>query len=103
MTGKTGLEHTPMTRIPARISGRIGLMMVTTALLCGCAEKSNKPSHAMLANPASVYCKEQGGKLEIRREKDGEVGYCHLAYGRIVEEWTLFRAAHHDRRAATNQ
>lgn len=29
-----------MTRILARISGRIGLMMVTTALLCGCAEKA---------------------------------------------------------------
>ncbi|GBR14661.1 hypothetical protein AA105894_1137 [Asaia spathodeae NBRC 105894] len=48
-----------------------------------------------MANPASVYCKEQGGKLEIRHEKEGEVGYCHLPYGRIVEEWVLWRAGHH--------
>lgn len=45
-----------------------------------------------MANPASVYCIKIGGKLEIRKEKDGEAGYCHLPDGRVVEEWKLFRA-----------
>ncbi|MDO5657584.1 MAG: DUF333 domain-containing protein [Paracoccus sp. (in: a-proteobacteria)] len=44
-------------------------------------------------NPASVYCIEQGGRLEIRRTAEGDAGYCHLPDGRVVEEWALFRAA----------
>ena len=31
---------------------------------------------AGMANPASVYCEQNGGKLEIRDETDGQVGYC---------------------------
>lgn len=45
-----------------------------------------------IANPASVYCVEQGGKLEIRKTANGEVGYCHLPDGRVVEEWEFFRS-----------
>lgn len=45
-----------------------------------------------LANPASQYCVSLGGRLEIRSEQNGEVGYCHLPDGRVVEEWELFRA-----------
>lgn len=66
-----------------------------TPLLAGCSQDQRSAKAANMANPASAYCKEQGGKLEIRHEQDGEVGYCHLAYGRVVEEWVLYRAAHH--------
>nr|WP_122050429.1 DUF333 domain-containing protein [Asaia bogorensis] len=69
--------------------------VLLTSVLAGCAQDDRPAKAAYLANPASVYCKEQGGKLEIRHEKDGEVGYCHLAYGRVVEEWVLYRATHH--------
>lgn len=48
---------------------------------------------AQLANPASVYCGKVGGRLEMRNEVNGQVGYCHLPDGRVVEEWTLFREA----------
>lgn len=41
------------------------------------------------ANPASAYCVNQGGKLEIRTESNGQVGYCHLKNGQVVEEWEL--------------
>ncbi|MGE4371675.1 MAG: DUF333 domain-containing protein [Xanthobacter sp.] len=47
-----------------------------------------------LANPASQYCDSLGGKLEIRSTLEGQVGYCHLPDGRVVEEWALFRADH---------
>lgn len=47
---------------------------------------------AKMANPASVFCIEQGGKIEIRKTASGEVGYCHLPDGRVVEEWAFFRA-----------
>jgi putative hemolysin len=45
-----------------------------------------------LANPASVYCHEQGGTLEIKSDRDGnQYGLCHLSDGSVCEEWALFR------------
>jgi len=54
-----------------------------------------QPAHA-LPNPASAYCVSLGGRLEIRTGPTGEVGFCHLPDGRVVEEWTLFRASRAD-------
>ena len=48
------------------------------------------------ANPASKYCAQIGGRVEIRKETDGEVGYCHLPDGRVIEEWTLFHDSQED-------
>ena len=45
-----------------------------------------------LANPASVFCEENGGKLEIRDEADGQVGYCIFPDGSECEEWAYFRS-----------
>jgi putative hemolysin len=44
-----------------------------------------------IANPASVYCENQGGALEIRESEAGQTGYCVFEDGRICEEWALFR------------
>jgi putative hemolysin len=45
-----------------------------------------------MANPASEYCIEQGGTLEIiEDETGGEIGMCTLPNGIICEEWSLFR------------
>jgi hypothetical protein len=45
-----------------------------------------------LANPASVYCEENGGSLEIREdEHGGQVGYCLFKNGSECEEWTYYR------------
>ncbi len=60
--------------------------------LSGCTSVPAKNDKAGLANPASAYCVEQGGNVEIRKESSGEVGYCHLPEGRVVEEWAFFRA-----------
>jgi hypothetical protein len=46
---------------------------------------------AQLANPASVNCEKQGGKLEIRTEAAGQFGVCVFADGTRCEEWRLFR------------
>ena len=46
-----------------------------------------------IANPASVYCVQQGGKSEIRKNQDGsEYGVCILPDGKEVEEWAYYRA-----------
>lgn len=45
-----------------------------------------------LANPASVYCVEQGGRVDIVDEAGGQVGYCELPDGRRIEEWEYYRS-----------
>ncbi|MFM8943652.1 MAG: DUF333 domain-containing protein [Actinomycetota bacterium] len=47
---------------------------------------------AGIANPASVFCEEQGGTLEIVDEAGGQVGYCNLPDGRRIEEWEYYRS-----------
>ncbi|MGJ8515496.1 putative hemolysin [Carnimonas bestiolae] len=78
------------------------LFILAAALvpLSGCAshhDDTPAPNTPMVGqdggNPASRYCVEQGGKLEIRKGPQGETGYCHLPDGRVIEEWTLFRNA----------
>ncbi len=45
-----------------------------------------------MANPASVYCEEQGGKVEIREgENGGEVGICVFVDGSECDEWAFYR------------
>ncbi|MGL4686979.1 MAG: putative hemolysin [Commensalibacter sp.] len=72
-------------------------LIVTILSGCSAIAKDNQsmPIQAKvnIANPASVYCVKQGGKLEIRKDSNGgEKGYCHLPDGRVVEEWKFFRA-----------
>jgi len=45
-----------------------------------------------LANPASVFCVQSGGKSEIRQGRRGQYGVCILPDGRVVDEWAYFRA-----------
>ena len=45
-----------------------------------------------IANPASQFCIDQGGTLEMVDEQDGQVGYCNLPDGTRVEEWEYYRA-----------
>lgn len=54
--------------------------------------KKQSEEKAQIANPASVYCVENGGKLEIRTGKNGgQVGYCKFNNGKECEEWAFFR------------
>jgi putative hemolysin len=79
------------------------LAAVTAAVLVGCGsdpEPVEPTTPAELANPASVFCIEQGGSLEIVDETDGQVGYCNLPDGTRIEEWEYFRSQHP---TATNQ
>lgn len=45
-----------------------------------------------MANPASVYCEKQGGKLEIRTAANGgQTGYCRFPNGKVCEEWKFYQ------------
>lgn len=61
-------------------------------LACGSDAETPDTTPPGLANPASVFCVEQGGAVEILSEADGEVGYCILPDGTRVEEWEYFRS-----------
>lgn len=51
---------------------------------------TNTPS-ANLPNPASVYCEEQGNRLEIRTAADGsQSGVCVFPNGSECNEWAYF-------------
>ena len=48
-----------------------------------------------MANPASVYCVEQGGESITKQNKDGsEYGICKFKDGKEVEEWEFYRKNH---------
>ncbi len=48
--------------------------------------------NSQMANPASVYCEKNGGKLEIRTaENEGQVGYCKFSDGTECEEWEFMK------------
>lgn len=48
-----------------------------------------------MANPASVYCVEQGGESLTKQNKDGsEYGICKFKDGKEVDEWEFYRKNH---------
>jgi putative hemolysin len=57
-----------------------------------CETSSNNGGGTQMANPASVYCEEQGGESNIRTAEDGsQSGLCILKNGIECEEWAYFR------------
>lgn len=47
---------------------------------------------SQMANPASVYCEEQGGRVDIRTAADGsQQGFCVFSDGSECDEWAYFR------------
>lgn len=46
---------------------------------------------AGLPNPASVYCEEQGYRLEMREGEGGVYGVCIFPDGSECDEWAFFR------------
>ena len=65
--------------------------LLALALLVGaCGDDDENESG--LPNPASVYCTEQGGDLEIRTDADGnQYGVCIFSDGSECDEWAFFR------------
>ncbi len=53
---------------------------------------TKKDSFVEMANPASLFCEDHGGKLEIRTLESGDQsGFCLFEDGRECEEWTFMR------------
>ncbi len=72
-------------------------MAAGVGLLAGCAGSHARSGNDAvgMANPASRYCVEKGGRLVVQEDAAGnQVGMCHLPDGSVIEEWTLFRRDH---------
>lgn len=64
---------------------RVLLLLMSLVLFSGCRRDPG------LANPASEYCEENGGTLEILEdETGGQVGYCIFLDGSECEEWAYY-------------
>jgi putative hemolysin len=67
------------------------VVFVMVLLVTGCSSAPATPPPAAMPNPASANCVEKGGKLDIRTEANGQVGYCKFPDGSECEEWAFFR------------
>jgi putative hemolysin len=47
-----------------------------------------------LPNPASVYCIERGGAIDIKESPQGDVTTCVLSDGTKIDEWVFYRQNH---------
>ncbi len=74
----------------------IGLAVMAIFLI-GCAKQlaideiSPTDGNAQIANPASVYCKDNGGTFKINETPEGQQGLCVLKDGTVCDEWQYFR------------
>lgn len=81
------------------MSGRVVSLLLAIALLTvavgGCGQAAPPPTatpEVGIANPASVYCQEHGGQVEIRTAEDGsQYGVCVFPDGSECDEWAYFR------------
>jgi len=83
------------------------ILIAALFVFSGCAQKqiidegglpsgeNNKDNgNVGLANPASVFCIEQGGKLKPQTNDKGEYSICVLPDGSEMEEWEYYRKEH---------
>ncbi|MEW5421769.1 DUF333 domain-containing protein [Amorphus sp. 3PC139-8] len=72
------------------------LIALAAPLPVACSPTSEAPAtpKAGLANPASVYCTEQGGELVPVTTAAGQSNDCVLPSGERIDEWELYRRDH---------
>ena len=76
-------------------------LLFVAALIGACSVSQNAPQptpaptsapSSSIANPASVNCEKQGGKVSIQTRGDGgQFGVCVFEGNKQCEEWALFR------------
>ena len=77
----------------------ICIMVLTALTACAAPQTQGKPESAStsmpqanMSNPASVYCTQQGNKLEIVTASDGsQSGICIFPDGSTCDEWAYYR------------
>ena len=78
--------------MPKKILVIIILILIILGFVYWFVANNNKEENVGIANPASVYCVDQGGRLEIRTNQDGsQAGVCVFTDGSECDEWAFFR------------
>lgn len=72
------------------------IILITSLISCSIVPTQNatEPTETVsgFADPATVYCKENGNRIEIRKAADGsQYGACVFSDGSECEEWAYFR------------
>lgn len=84
-----------MIKISTLVSTTLGL--TTALLLVGCASDDNpyqSKGYQTASNPASVYCVESGGELEMLTLEGQRTTFCVLKNGEKVEQWEYYKQNH---------
>ena len=66
-------------------------LTLSVMAVSGCGTAATSEPTTGLANPASVYCEEQGYTLEMRTDEDGDYAVCIFPDGSECEEWAFYR------------
>ncbi|RKQ38166.1 DUF333 domain-containing protein [Enterobacter sp. R1(2018)] len=73
-------------------------LLLGAFILSGCSSPEPitpaPPRVIGMPNPASVYCKDNGGELRVVKTDLGERGDCILPSGERIDEWKLYRRDH---------
>lgn len=67
------------------------LIVVASVTLAACSTPTDNDNDPGIANPASTYCVEHGGQLEIVTTSDGQLGICRFPDGSSCDEWAYYR------------
>jgi len=69
------------------------VVLVGIGLFTSCKPEQLSPTpDANMPNPASVFCEQNGGRLDLRQDASGGVvGVCVFPDGSECDEWTYFR------------
>ncbi|HRU93889.1 MAG TPA: DUF333 domain-containing protein [Anaerolineae bacterium] len=71
----------------------VGMVLLMALAISACGSKQNESANPGMPNPASVYCEEHGGKVDIRTAEDGgQTGICVFEDHSECEEWAFYRS-----------
>ncbi len=70
---------------------KIMIVLIGLLVLSMTACEETKDDNVQIANPASTFCIENGGTLDIKDGDDGQYGVCTISNGQECEEWAYFR------------
>ncbi|MBL7065092.1 MAG: DUF333 domain-containing protein [Anaerolineae bacterium] len=74
-----------------KLSTLVFALILSVLIISGCGTTTAEPTTG-LANPAAVYCEEQGYTLEMRTDADGgQHTMCIFPDGSECEEWAFYR------------
>ena len=81
------------------------VLLIGTILTASCSPNRTSPTAALnMANPASVFCEQNGGALDLRQDASGGVaGVCVFPNRSECDEWAYYRGECKPAVAAPNQ